>query len=295
MSDVTYSTNISCVSYIKSIFPQLRESEKRVAEYIFSEPEQVISSPLIELSAKIGVSDASIIRFCKKIGYSGFSQFKITLARDMGKTDTAKTISDIDENLHSGDEPRDIPYKVIHKTVQALNDTLEIFNVDEYIRAVQAIAQARNINIFGVANSASVGDDFLNKFIRIGVRTSLYSDYHQQIVAAACMEEGDLAIGISHSGVTEEPVYSLKAAREHGATTLCITNNSNSIITQYSDIVLCTASYETEYSSESMLSRITQLAIIDMLFLGVVAQDYEKYTGILADVNSLLRVRALEK
>ena len=109
------------------------------------------------------------------------------------------------------------------------------------------------------------------------------------------MGENDLAIGISYSGVTEEPVNSLKIAKQYGATTLCITNNSRSIITHYADIVLCTASYETDYISESMVSRIAQLSIIDMLFLGVMLQDYEKYTGILSDMNSLLSFRTLEK
>lgn len=288
-------TGVSCISQIKSIFPQLRDSEKRVAEYILANPDQLLTCPLIELSAKIGASDATIIRFCKRLGFSGYTQLKLALARDIGKMDTVGEAFSFDENIENGCALKDIPPKVIHRTIQALNDTLEIFNTDEYTKAVYAIRRANIINIFGVANSASVGDDFLNKFIRIGIRSSLYTDYHQQVVAAACMGENDLAIGISHSGVTEEPVNSLKIAKQYGATTLCITNNSSSIITHYADIALCTASYETDYISESMVSRIAQLSIIDMLFLGVVLQDYEKYTGILSDMNSLLSFRALEK
>lgn len=284
--------NIPCTMAIRNLYPNLSASEKKVANYVISNGEDLIKKTINEVSDIIGVSETSIMKFCRHIGYSGYSQLKLMLAQEIGAKadDHYKNIKDL--NVTKNDKLEDVSYKVVNRTIQALQDTLKVFNFDDFNNAVKAISKCNKLHIYGVANSASVADDALNKFIKIGINCSVFSDSHLQLMSAATLGKKDVAMGISHSGRTKETVDVLKVAKSKGATTICLTNYTASLITEVSDIKLFTASYETEFNSESMVSRITQLAIIDMLYTGVLLQDHEKYIKVLSSVNDVLNHKA---
>lgn len=284
--------NTACSVIIQSIYPNLRNSERRVADHVLEYAEEVLTRTTLKLANEIGVSEASVIRFCKRMGYAGFSEFKLALAKELGERGRGNFDGGDSLDLYSDSELSEIPHKIISRSIRALEDTLKIFSEEEYERAVAALCKAKRVVLYGVGNSASVAHDAANKFLRLGIQCSVMSDAHSQIISAVHLKPGDVAIGISHSGRTRDTVDALRRARESGATTICVTNHEASCITEAADIRLLTAAMETSYESETMASRIAQLAVIDMLYIGIVMQDFGGYKKKIAAMDDALRDKA---
>lgn len=282
-----------CTVIIQSIYPKMRKSEQAVAGYVLSNPNEALGKTLHNLAAEVDVSETSVIRFCKQMGYSGYSEFKLMLAKEIGERGGRPIGKDEGLEIYSDSELSEIPQKIIARSIRALEDTLSIFSEAEYAKAVKALSEAPNIYIFGVGNSASVAEDAANKFIRLGLHCHAVADTHMQIMSAIHLQPGDVAIGISHSGRTKDTIQALTTAKETGATTICITNHEASHITEFADIRLLTAAMETSYESETMASRIAQLAIIDMLYVGIILGDFTMYQHNLARLDRALSDKAL--
>ena len=157
--------------------------------------------------------------------------------------------------------------------------------MEEYEKAVDAVEKARRICVFGAGNSAYVGQDMAKKFQRLGKSIQSSSDPHAQAVSAVSMGPKDVAVIISHSGKTQQTIEMLLLAKEQGAKILCITNFESSPAAKMSDITLLTASHEKTLQSETMVSRLSQLAIIDMLYLGVIQKNYKRYAALIEKQN----------
>jgi RpiR family transcriptional regulator, carbohydrate utilization regulator len=263
-----------------------------VADYMLSNAGDVLSKSLIVLSSEINVSEASIMRFCKQLGYSGFSELKLMLAMELGERAKLDISEAYDIHISKEDKYEDIPGKVTARTIKALEDTLKGFDITEYMKAIEAIASARRVQVFGVGNSSSIAHDILNKFIRLGIDCSMFFDTHIQLSSAANLGKGDVVIGISHSGRTKDTIDVLREAKNRGVVTICITNYNASQIIEVSDIKLLVAGYETGYFSETMVSRISQLAVVDMLYMGLLLHDYDRSTERIHEINKILADRA---
>lgn len=284
---------VPCSIKVRSVYPSMTKSEKAVADYVLAAPEAVLDRSLLDLSRDIKVSEASVIRFCRRLGYSGFNELKLQVAIELGEG--KKNSYELDRGLDMFENSglSDIPRLIIDRSIRGLKDTMKIFDDKEYQRAVEALRQAGKVALYGIGNSASVADDAQKKFMRIGVNCSVFGDGHMQIMSAVNLGQGDVAIGISHSGRTKDIIQALKLAKKAGATTICITNYEASFISEVSDIMLLTAAgLENSFDSETMASRIAQLAIIDMLYLGIILDDYKGYRKKLADIDSMMRDKA---
>ena len=167
--------------------------------------------------------------------------------------------------------------------------TKKSLDPDSLEAAAKEICSAENIAIFGLGNSASVALDASHKLLRSGLHAVAYSDNHMQVIAASHLKQGDVAIGISHSGSSKDIVEALKIAKEHKARTIIITNKGKSPIQKYSDIVLFTNANETKYNILALDSRLAQLAIIDVIYYYVVYNLSESaYKSINETERSLL-------
>ena len=270
---------------IHSIYPKLKKAEKKAADYVLEHNEKVIYGTLAQISKETKISEASFIRFCQTLGFSGLSDLRVSLATTIGhKTQELTTDFSLDRNTSLND----VPEKVITRSIYAIKDILAIFDKDEFVRAVNVLQKCNRIAIFAVANAASVGDDAMNKFLRMGKDVVLMSDSHLQISVATALTKNDVAIGISHSGKTKSTIDALRLAKNAGATIICITNHNPSLITEIADIKLLTANYEKNFSSETMVSRLSQLVIIDMLYIGIILQDYDNYLKVIENQNEAL-------
>lgn len=256
---------------LRSIQPSLRTAESRVADLILSNPQEIIKMSITDLAEKCNVAEATIVRLSKKLGYSGFQEMKISLARDL-----VEPIKNIHEEVSPADDLHIIGQKVFHSAIESLSDTLKILDFNELEKAIKAIASARKVDFYGVGASGIVALDAHHKMFKTGLNSAAYNDPHMQVISASLLSKGDVAVGISHSGSTKDTIESLKAAKDANATTICITSFMKSPITKVSDIKLVVASRETAFKSEAMASRIAQLCLIDLIIVGVSILRQEK-------------------
>lgn len=256
--------NLSPLVKIRTLYHSLRASEQKVADYIEAHPEEVIYLSISALADKCGVSEASVIRLCKVLGYEGYQELKISMARSL-----IKPVKYIHEEIEEGDSVDKITQKVMVADMKAIEDTLKILDKGEVEKAIEALSKAKRIEFYGLGGSASVAFDAQHKFLRHGIPCIAYNDAHMQVMSASMLGKGDVVIGISHSGSSRDIVDSLENASKAGAATICITSSEKSPVTRASSIKLIVSARELSYRPEPMASRIAQLAVIDVLSVGV--------------------------
>ena len=282
---MNYESHGTLRTAIRLSRPNMRAAEQRVADIVLDNWEECADMTLIQLSQMAGVSETTTIRFCRDLGFQGYTQFRITMAKEQ-----SDSVPREDVELYIDEETslEEIPQKVFARSIQAFNDSRTAFSQKDYMAALQAIEQAENIYFFAVANSASVADDAMNKLIRIGKKCCAISDIHIQTMVANTLCGSDLAIGISHSGHTKHVINAILLAKRAGAKTMCITGNPQSPLARIVDICLYSAGVEMDFESETMVSRLSQLALIDMIYLGMICSDYDNKTRLLARQNEAL-------
>ncbi|WP_279581608.1 MurR/RpiR family transcriptional regulator [Fodinicola feengrottensis] len=173
-----------------------------------------------------------------------------------------------------------------------MRETAAQLDVSVLETVVDTIVGASRVDVYGVGASAFVAMDFQQKLHRIGRVSFAWSDVHIALTSAALLKAGDVAVGISHTGMTSDTVDALTVAREHGATTVAITNFPRSPITAVADHVLTTAARETTFRSGAMSSRIAQLTVVDCVFVGVAQRTYnETRTALEATRDAVARRR----
>lgn len=256
---------------IRSRLPNCSRSERRVAEYILENPAQVIYQSVTEVGAATETSEATVIRFCQALGFSGYHEFKVALAQDLVVSTPAQS-----EEVRPDDGMPAIATKLLTHNIQVLQDTMRVLDLDQLERAVDAVVRARKVEFYGVGASGVTAADARYKFMRIGTLCDAPPDPNIQAMSAAMLTPQDVAVGISWSGSNKDTLHVLRTARQAGARVIVVTNFVKSPVTDVADIVLLTASRETPAQSGSLASKIAQIFVLDLLFTGVVMRNYDK-------------------
>ena len=270
MSELNINTNPGFTTRINAAMSKLRDSEKKIIEFIEQHQEEIIHLSITELAERSETSESSVVRLCKRLGYKGFQDLKIHLAKEVVAPEMQ-----IHEVIKKGDDVITIKKKVFQSNIQALYDSIEVCSDDELEKAVEAISNARLIEFYGTGGSGTVALDSQHKLLKLGIKSFAYIDSVLQYMSASVLTKQDVVIGISHTGSNTDVLEAMKLAKEAGATLICITNSSKSPITKISDIVLQTSSKETLFRTDAISSRIAQLTIIDVLIAAVANQKYE--------------------
>lgn len=260
-----------CFVRIHGTYDTLRSAEQRVADFILKHPEELIYLTVTELAERTETSESTVVRLCQKIGYRGYQEFKIMLARDL-----VGPVEQVYEHIEPGDSLVELKTKVFQANAQALRDTIEVLSDDELRRAVSVIGTARRVEVYGVGGSAPLAMDAYHKFMKHGVPCVWVNDGDLMAMSSALLTAGDVVLGISHTGGSRDVCNALEKAQSNGATTICITHRATSPITRFADVKLFTAARETAFGSDSMSSRIAQLSIIDTLYAGLALEDYDR-------------------
>jgi DNA-binding MurR/RpiR family transcriptional regulator len=256
---------------LRSAHGSLRTAEQRVADFILAHPDELIYLTVTELAERTNTSESTVVRLCQKIGYKGYQEFKIVLARDL-----VEPVSEIYDAIEPNDDLTTVKTKVFQANAQALRDTLAVLDDAQLERAVDALAAARKVEIYGVGGSGPLALDAYHKFLKLGMSVVSLSDGDLMAMSSSMLERGDVALGISHTGASRDVTDALARAKGRGATTICITHRSASPITKVSDIVLVTAAKQTAFRSDASSSRIAQLTIIDTLYVGVGHKHHDR-------------------
>lgn len=261
---------ISCKQKIRGKMNHLTNTEAKIAKYVLDNYDSVLSSNITELAEKAGVSDASVVRFCKSLGYKGYQDFKINAARDILPRE-----KHLNPSLEPSDDMGTICKKIFGTEVAVLDRTLAGLDMKAVEQAAYMIRDAKKIVVFGSGGSLLVGKDAQHKFLKIGIQVYVYEDMDMQLMASSLMKEDEVALCISHSGYNSNIVSCMKNAGENGAGRIALVSQGKTPVSKNADIVLYTASEETIFKSESVSTRIAQLAIIDSLVAIVAFQDYD--------------------
>lgn len=254
----------NCLGKIRSYYPRLSEKEKKIAEYILQNPEKIIHSTINTVAEDLSVAEATVFRFCKRIGFKGYQAMKIALASEV-----MNPIQQIHEEISEQDNEKTIAEKVFKSNIRTLENTLQILDSNSLKKAVELILHANRIEFYGTGGSAVIAMDAYHKFLRAGMKAFVFSDSHFQLMSASQLTENDVAVVISHSGTNKDTLRILQTANESGAKTIGITGFPKSPISQNVDVALYTTSEETEYRSEALASRIGQLCLIDALYINI--------------------------
>ena len=248
------------------MYNDMGKSERKVADWLFSHSGEILPYSITDLASMCDSSEATIVRFSKRLGCSGYQELKIVLARESEKTVIAPTITGADDCFS-------IFEKVCNDAYLSLERTKKTLSAEAMARAADAICAARRIVLIGLGASAQVAEDASNKFLRAGCNSSAYADTHMQAIVVSQLRPGDVLIGISQSGTSKDIVEAMKAARGHGATTISITSRERSPITRQSDIVLLTDTEETRHSTLGLSSHLARLIVIDSLCYKIVYRN----------------------
>ncbi len=263
--------NKSCLQAIKTEYDKLTVAERKVADYIKGNSEKVITMSVSELSIASESAKSAIIRCCKSLGFDGYTQLKISLAFELSKNKQLNYTP----YIYPEDNAGEILDKVFSANVKTLHDTAEKINRKNLQRAVDLMANARAIYIYGVGTSAVMVSDFGYRLMQLGYQAYAYTDVASMKISTMNIGRDDVAIGISHSGRTVQTVDALSLAREREAKTICITSYPNSRVTKESDISIEVFTDEIQYPIEAISARIAHLSVIDALSIALSAKDYE--------------------
>lgn len=250
------------------LYNDMGKSEKRVADWLFSHSGEILPYSISDLASMCESSEATIVRFSKRLGCSGYQDLKIALAREHDKKVIAPTIT-------ADDDCFSIFEKVCNDAYMSLERTKKTLSPEAMTAAVEAIANSGRVVLIGLGTSAQVAEDASNKLLRAGYNSVAYADTHMQAIAVSQLKRGDTVIGVSQSGASKDIVESMKVAKSRGARTIAITSRERSPIARLSEIVLLTDTEETRHSTLGLNSHLARLVVIDALCYKLVYENAE--------------------
>jgi RpiR family transcriptional regulator, repressor of rpiB and als operon len=269
---------------IRMRLPGLTPLEGKVAASILARRDIAEATSLREVAEATAVSEAMVVKVAKKLGFAGFREFRQGLV-DYNKSDTAALHSEISEHDTAGE----IVQKVFRTSMQALEETFAILDLEAFERAAGYLHRARQRDFYGLGGSAQIARDVSHKFLRIGVRSSVFDDTHMMIMSAALLGPDDVAVAFSHSGTTSAVLDAIEMARRNGARTIAVTNYADSPVARLVDVVLCSTAQNSPLLGENATARIAQLNLLDALFVAVAQLDRAS-----ADQNLNRTMRAVQ-
>ncbi|HLR03299.1 MAG TPA: MurR/RpiR family transcriptional regulator [Virgibacillus sp.] len=249
---------------IQSYQGSMTKTEKVVASYVKEHAQEIIYLSVTELAERANVGEATVLRLCRKMHFSGFQDFKLSLAQDLAKSNV-----NLYEKVTANDNATTLIQKVTNSHVRIAEETRNLLNAEKLEQAIQILVSSEKIHFYGVGSSGLTALQAAHSFSRIGKESEAKQDTHFQAVSASLLSRKDVAVGFSVSGSTKDTNDNLKIAREMGAKVICITHNARSPITKLSDVELLMAAWENPLRGSSLSAKISQLAVVDLLCIAV--------------------------
>ena len=254
------NSEVNFLAQVRSRLPNLAVAERQVADWVLQNSGDVINSSMAQVALECGVSDTTVLRFCRAAGFKGYMDLKLSIARDLSSPTQM-----VHDDIAEGDPPSIVARKVFTSHIQALYDTLEVLDQDALVQAADMIIDAEKIFIIGVGTSAPIANEAYNKLFRLGLNCHIQTDSYLQIMQASLVDDETLVIAISQSGSSTDPVLTLEEAKRNGAKAIVITGHDGSPLANLADIVFLAVSQETR--AEAIASRIAQMTIVDSLYV----------------------------
>ncbi|MFA3919957.1 MurR/RpiR family transcriptional regulator [Ruegeria hyattellae] len=243
---------------------------QRLAEFVLSHQNEIPSMSIATVAHAAKVSQTTIVRLCKDIGYSGYREFRAAMVESRGQRRGADLLG----LAPSGPEAQSKQFDVIARQVlrlnaDALSDTFGLLDYDVLEHVIEQFMSATHIHLIGFGSSSPIAVDIYQRLLQFGLPSSVCSDPLVALTICNNACGGSLIFGISYTGETRDLVDCLKTARKRKLRTIAMTSFASSAAAEAAGTVLISALRGRQTSSESVSSRISQLAIMDILFVGI--------------------------
>lgn len=277
---------MSCLFKIHEMYVDLNKTEKKIADYFINMRDDATGQTIDEISLMTKTSKASIVRFCKMLGYKGYRDFMLHFSASniSNKTDSMPY-----SDIRPGDSASVIMHNVFNSSKQSIDQTLLVIDEYEVSKAVNLMRRANRIDFFGVGACSVIAQDAQQKFMRINKLSYAFSDSHLQATVTATLNAEDVLVIISYSGETLDTLKIAMLAKSYNAKIISITKYGENSINKIADIKLYVSSPESPIRSAATGSRIAQLCLIDVLYTGVVSLDFEASKDYLDKTRDALR------
>lgn len=247
--------------------------ERQVANYILSHLDEMNNISVHSLAKAVGVSAPTVLRLCSKLGFKGFSAFKVELMAEM----LGERSEHLDTEIKLGDNTAEICDKVLQIAKGGLDDTFQLLDPDKIERASELINKSQRIVIIGIGSSALIAKEMEYQLLQIKKNVFCNLDYHIQYSTLNTFTENDLLITFSHSGETRESINALLLAKQRGVTSIGITRSGTSKVAELSSLVLNICSSEEVLHLIPIRFRIAQFIIIDILMANLFIKNYHEH------------------
>lgn len=264
----------------------MSETEKKIADYILTNSDSIDwSLSISDLADKSNVSVSTVVRFCRTLGFKGFSDFKFYVQR--GSQDSITELGQIEQF----DSAEVIKQKVSLMVKNAIDDTVLMMDNDHLERAIEALSHADTILICGEGPAFGTAQGAAASFINMGKHAVTYNDPLTSLRALSFMKKNDVVIGINRRGQMRSVIDSFIRAQELGITTIAITEKLHSKLTEHSDIVLCTSVVEQKSGASLQATVLCQHLTLQMLQIGVIVRNQDHYSKMIEDMYCVMKCR----
>ena len=258
---------------IGEAYYELTAAEKKTADFVMANRQSSQYLSIAELAEYSGVAEATVSRFCRRLGYKGFNAFKLAIAN-------ASVLQTPDAGLLSGpvevtDSTETMCQKLYAADQAAMLQTLELIDPETIRRAADLLHAAGRVICMGQGGSMLLAQDAHHLFSTVSGKFSAVADSHTQMMAAVNMQPGDVILFFSYSGATKDLIDTMQAARSRGVKLLLVTRFPKSPGAQLADLVLPCGSNESPLQLGSVPAKIAQLFLTDVLFSEYCRRDLE--------------------
>lgn len=254
--------------------PQFKasKSDKILIKYIKENAERFCTTPIASLAENCGVSEATITRFVRKMGFSSLQLFKLTLTEEMVNSKKRTIIS---KDISCDESIMVTANKLLANNITTLEQTVNNLSEEIIAKSVDILKQSEHIFFIGLGNSGFVADDSAYKFMRIGFSAKGLDNSHLIMLHMALVRENDVVVVISHSGESFEIIKAVQLARKNGTKIILITSSRETILIKYADICIFYEARESILETGSITTKLTQIFIIDLIYTQVVKQTMD--------------------
>ena len=281
--------NEECGARIIAHYNNLSAAEKRIADFFLKsanvgETADLSAQGLAEIT---GTSGATVVRFCRSLGFKGLAEFKFYLRRRI-LTPVGSAVK-----IGSADSSSAIKQKTQEYLKRAIDETALLVDDEELEQAIHCIANAKRLEIYGEGSSGGVALTASIIFLNLGYSCSASSDPYIQVMSASSLTKHDVAIGISNSGNAKNTIDGLMIAKRSGATTICITGRANSPLTEYADVKLVISNKPASSVHDLPIACICQLHIINIIQTAILIRNYNQISGRIKNVRQAVKTKTV--
>lgn len=273
---------------INAAYYKLTASEKKVADFLMGHLAEAQFLSISDLAESCGVAEATISRFCRRLGYGGYSAFKLAIAKSAVRS---APVEGACGEVSPKDTPRGMGEKLLHANTKAMAQTLELLNPAALERAAGLLAGARGVYCMGQGGSMILAMEAAHLFSTCWPYYHAVQGSHLQAITAALLGEEDVLLFFSYSGSTRDILDLMKVVKGRGCRVILITRFPKSPGAALADVVLQCGSDEAPLQMGTVPARISQLFLVDLLFNEVCRRDLERAMANREQTASALAVK----